>query len=352
MFYGTDFKGPIVIHDPNDPNKDMYDYEYVMTVADWYHKPTGDPSMLPTLRSENYFGFDPIPDSADISGVGQYKCTFPTCIPRKFATYKVKKGKRYRFRIINMSTMSHFWVSIDEHPLTIVEIDGVPTHPATIKMLPINIAQRYSVIVEANKEIGNYWIRTHLSNCSLPVNNVTINADSPIFSNNNITGILRYDDAPFTIPTSEEYHVNEFNCYDVASSLLKPYQEYPRVPQGENIRRIYIEVAIQRLNLVIDATMNNSSYVPDFTYPTNQRVIDGADFVTSDNVYSYNKLNEPIEILLNNTENRTHPFHLHGHVFWIIARGEAGSYNQPLSSLKYNFDDPPLRDTATVKELG
>ncbi|CAG8442438.1 3649_t:CDS:2 [Acaulospora colombiana] len=342
----------LIIHDPNDPNKNAYDYEYVMTVADWYHTPTGDPGMLPLLRSANYTGIDPVPDSADISGVGQYNCTIPTCVPPKFATYKVKKGKRYRFRIINMSAMSQFWVSIDEHPLTIIEIDGIPIHPATVKMLPINIAQRYSVIVSANQPIGNYWIRAHLSNCSLPVNNATINVNSPIFKNDNITGILHYDDAPFIIPTSEGYHTSEFNCYDVNSSLLKPYQQYPPVPRGEDIRRINITVAIQRINFVIDATMNNSSFVPDFTYPTNQRVIDGADFLISDNVYSYNKLNEPVEIVLNNTENRTHPFHLHGHAFWIIALGEAGSYNQSLDSLKYNFDDPPLRDTATVKELG
>ncbi|CAG8707648.1 14748_t:CDS:2, partial [Acaulospora morrowiae] len=41
----------------------------------------------------------------------------------------------------------------------------------------------------------------------------------------------------------------------------------------------------------------------------------------------------------------------HGHSFWIIAQGEIGSNLQPLSSLKFNFDDPPFRDIITLKEL-
>ncbi|CAG8720292.1 6370_t:CDS:2, partial [Acaulospora colombiana] len=345
-------RGPMIIHDPNDPNKDRYDYEYAMTVSDWYHTPTGDPGMLPLLHSANYTGLDPVPDSGEISGVGQYKCTIPNCTPSKFATYKVKQGKRYRFRIINISAMSHFVVSIDKHPLTIIEVDGTPTRPATVEVLPINVAQRYSVVVSANQPIGNYWIRARLSNCSLLVNDDTINANSSVFGNENITGILGYFGASSTIPDSKPYDDNARTCYDVDSSLLKPYPLNPPVPpQNANVRRINMKINIQVINSRIQATLNDSSYVPDFTYPSNQKVIDGTDFVSSDNAYSYNKLNEPIEIVLNNTLDQTHPFHLHGHTFWVVAQGEAGSYNKSLDSLKHNFDNPPYRDTATIKEL-
>ncbi|CAG8530973.1 14634_t:CDS:2 [Acaulospora morrowiae] len=344
-------RGPIIIHDPDDPNKHEYDYEYVMTVADWYHTPTDDPRMLPLLHSANYKGFDPIPDSADISGVGQYNCTIPTCTPSKFATYKVKEGKKYRFRIINMSTMSHFWVSIDKHPLTIIETDGTPVRPATVDALRINIAQRYSVVVHANQPVDSYYIKARIPESSLPVNNYTFNFDSPLLKNDQVTGILRYEGAPDKLPTYNGPSINASDCYDMDASLLKPYPLNPPVPRDENLTTLEFEINVILRDNYLQGVMNNSTYSPNLTYPTNKRIIDGDNFSTSDNVYYYHGLNSPIQIVLNNTENRTHPFHLHGHSFWIIAQGEIGSHLQPLNSLKFNFDDPPFRDIITLKEL-
>ncbi|CAG8628774.1 10755_t:CDS:2 [Acaulospora morrowiae] len=355
--YVDGLKGPIVIHDPNDPHKNESDFEYVMTVSDWYHTPTGDPGMLPRFRRKNYVGFDPLPDSGEISGVGHYNCTIPTCNPNKFATYSVQSGKRYRFRIINMSAMTHFRISIDQHPLTIIEVEGTPIKPVTVYSIPINIAQRYSVIVVANQSVGNYWIRANLSHCSLPTDNFTINNETPVFANDQITGILRYDGAPLTNPTSQPYPTNTSNCHDPDNSILKPLNPpSPAVPQGTNITRINLEIAVRYRqmsgnNIMFFGMINNSTYHPSLAYPSIQKVIDNSSFGSSDNAYTYNIFNEPIEILLNNTENRTHPFHMHGHTFWVVAQGEIGSYNQPLSSLKYDYDNPTLRDTLTVNEL-
>ncbi|CAG8782889.1 17418_t:CDS:1, partial [Acaulospora morrowiae] len=258
----------------------------------------------------NYTGIDPVPDSAEISGVGQYNCTIPNgCTPSKFATYKVKKGKRYRFRIINMSAESHFWVSIDKHPLTIIETDGIPIHPVTINTLQINIAQRYSVIVHANQSVDNYWIRAHVSNCSVPSNNDTFNFDSPLYQNEEVTGILRYEGALTMLPTYNGSSINASNCYDVDASLLKPYPLDRHVPQKVDTSLTF-EVNVTIRNTYVEALMNNSTYYPNLIHPTNERVIDNDTYAASDNVYFYHNLNSPIEIIVNNTENRTHPFHL------------------------------------------
>ncbi|CAG8830147.1 16585_t:CDS:2, partial [Gigaspora margarita] len=87
-------KGPLIIYDPKDPYYGKYDYEYIMTLSDWYHTPTG--ILLPLFRANTYKGADPIPDSGDISGLGQYDCKAApknsTCNPNnKIATYVVKK---------------------------------------------------------------------------------------------------------------------------------------------------------------------------------------------------------------------------------------------------------------------
>ncbi|CAG8843868.1 28498_t:CDS:2, partial [Racocetra persica] len=99
-------KGPIVIHNPNDPYLTEYDFDYVITL------------------SECYRGTEPNPISGDISGKGQYNCTLASndsCNPNNgVVTYVVQMGKKYRFRTINMSGAAHYIFSIDEHPLTLI----------------------------------------------------------------------------------------------------------------------------------------------------------------------------------------------------------------------------------------
>jgi len=41
------------------------------------------------------------------------------------ATFHFKPGKTYRLRIINMSGIATFGVSIDDHEMEVIEVDGV-----------------------------------------------------------------------------------------------------------------------------------------------------------------------------------------------------------------------------------
>ncbi|KXZ44185.1 hypothetical protein GPECTOR_71g546 [Gonium pectorale] len=53
------------------------------------------------------------------------------------------------------------------------------------------------------------------------------------------------------------------------------------------------------------------------------------------------------------TRNATeqHPFHLHGHRFWVLGRG-TGSFSPELHGASLNTANPPLRDTVTVAASG
>lgn len=44
---------------------------------------------------------------------------------------------------------------------TIIEADGENTKPLVVDRLEIHPGQRYSVVVETNKPVGNYWIRSN-----------------------------------------------------------------------------------------------------------------------------------------------------------------------------------------------
>lgn len=74
----------------------------------------------------------------------------------------VRLNETARLRLINHSSFMSFWFSIDNHTISIVEIDGVEVEPIVQRGVYINIGQRYSVLVTANQTAGNYAIRATL----------------------------------------------------------------------------------------------------------------------------------------------------------------------------------------------
>jgi FtsP/CotA-like multicopper oxidase with cupredoxin domain len=59
-----------------------------------------------------------IPDSGLINGVGRYEGGPSVARPR----INVVAGKKYRFRVINISAYSGFTFSVEKHSLTIIEV--------------------------------------------------------------------------------------------------------------------------------------------------------------------------------------------------------------------------------------
>ncbi|KAK7026442.1 laccase, multicopper oxidase, benzenediol:oxygen oxidorectuctase [Paramarasmius palmivorus] len=142
--YCDGLRGAIVIYDPQDPYKDMYDVDdesTVITLADWYHE------KAKTL-------VDPTPDSTLINGLGRWKKGGAT----ELAVIQVEQGKRYRMRLVNTACEPDYIFSIDNHAMTVIEADSINHEPVTVNGLRIFIGQRYSFILEANQPVGNYWI--------------------------------------------------------------------------------------------------------------------------------------------------------------------------------------------------
>jgi len=54
----------------------------------------------------------------------------------------VTAGKRYRFRVINISAFAQYRFSIESHRMTIIEVDGISHQPLTVDSFNIYVAQR------------------------------------------------------------------------------------------------------------------------------------------------------------------------------------------------------------------
>ncbi|CAG8788374.1 26251_t:CDS:2, partial [Dentiscutata erythropus] len=335
--------GAMIIHDHEDPYLKDYDCDYVVTLADWYHQTSAE--LLSQFLTPGYQGQTPVPDSGLISGKGQYAKK-----DSELAVYKVQKGKKYRIRIINTSAEAHYIFSIDGHKMKVIEVEGTYVKPFYVNRLLLHIAQRYSVIVEADQDAKDYWVRATISPECIPNDNMTINHDSAI--NYNVTGILSYEGSSSGDkgPDSEPFTDDVTPCMNLDSKLIKPLNDCPPKDATETVSYT-VSFGVNDMK-VVEALINNSSYIPDYYNPTTLKIMDDKanmkDFPRSQNIGEINDDNGVAEIVVWNNNSADHPFHLHGHTFWLMGDGVGTDYDK--SSL--NTVDPPIRDTTVVPAWG
>ncbi|KAF9436682.1 hypothetical protein BGZ76_003283 [Entomortierella beljakovae] len=343
--------GPLIIHSPDEPHRGKYDEDLIMMISDHYHTDSG--SLVSWFISTESEGVEPVPDNGLINGRNSFDCKsdsdalFPSglkCTPNApLSEFEFKSGLTYRIRIINTGSFADFHFSIDNHTLTVIEADGVDMNPVDVQRIPIHVAQRYSVLVHANQTVGNYWIRALMNtNC--------FNVDNPAL-NPNVMAVVHYDGASKSqVANSKDWESNTWfpHCIDLTSDMLKPVLELD-APEADIQIRLDISFQTITQSHINMGYMNETSWVPlknDATlFQANKGVslFDASQFiVTLDTT-------QTVELIVNNFDEGAHPFHLHGHVFYVLGTGD-GSYMPGRSIL--NSINPLRRDTVTIPQFG
>ncbi|KAF9930604.1 hypothetical protein FBU30_000307 [Linnemannia zychae] len=357
-----------------------------MLVSDHYHTDSG--SLVAWYLSTESEGVEPVPDNGLINGRNPFDCSMaPKALFAKdsrstgkgrgrkchsnepHAIFEVVQGLRYRIRIINTGSFADFKVSVDEHELTVIEADGVDMMPVTVQRVPIHVAQRYSVLLTANRynnnpgsdTNNNFWIRAEMNtNC--------FNVENPAL-NPSIKAILRYKTPPMShgtnhtnnhmknqlVPDSSDWKASAWSpyCDDLKADMLKPVISKNAPPADI---QVVLEMSFQtitqdRVNL---GYVNRTSWKPQLNSPTLFQANDNRDsplttlFGTSQMVVTLEEM-QSVELVVNNLDEGAHPFHLHGYVFYVVGSGD-GSYIPGRSIL--NLENPLRRDTVTVPPYG
>ncbi|CAE7217617.1 unnamed protein product [Rhizoctonia solani] len=171
-----EFSTTIIMSHPEDPHKDLYDidnHETVLTLGDWYHNSSVAIEASGSIALQQ-------PDSATINGKGRYDPNTMPANPDTLYTLKVKRGKRYRLRVINTSAIASFLFGVQGHKCTVIASDGTPTEPYTVDQFNILAAQRRDCVFTADQEPGTYWIDAPLTNVA----------------NKTVQALLVYEDDP------------------------------------------------------------------------------------------------------------------------------------------------------------
>jgi iron transport multicopper oxidase len=298
---------------------DVDDVSTIIQIGDWWQVPT--PELLTHYVAT---GIVPVSDSGTINGIGRFQGG--PAVP--WAVINVVRGKRYRFRLINESARNVFNISIDNHQMTAIEADGQALIPKTVSIIQMLAGQRYSVVVNANQPIGNYWLNAPFTGGS-PANNLHQNATLS-------RAIIRYKGARAVDPTTPM-------TPGPTTGLLLESELRPLVPT-----RVQKPDVSMTFNLVVTTgkaqwNINNVSYLPP-QVPTLEQVLDGANtFNRTENTFVV-PANAVVEVVFPETDDDdAHPFHLHGMPMQVIKSMDGATPNTV---------DPILRDVVGVGGTG
>ncbi|KAH9963968.1 laccase [Lactifluus volemus] len=323
--YCDGLRGALIIDDPDDPQKYLYDVDNddtVITLADWYHYLSTEAPAVPSFNSTL------------INGQGRY-LGGPAV---DFAFVNVKQGLRYRFRLVSISCDPSFVFSIDSHNMTVIEVEGTNVEPLLVDSLQIFVGQRYSVVICADQPIDNYWLRA---------NPVTAGGGNSGFNDSINVGVFHYIGAPEKPPTTDPavnvpVSVNPLVETDLHPLIPSPVPGKP-TPGGADIN-INLQVV---LNLTVGLfQVNNVSFEPP-TVPVLLQILSGAqkasDLVPAGSIYGLDP-NKSVELTIpGGALGGPHPVHLHGHNFHVVRSAGNASYN---------FDNPVIRDVVSIGNTG
>jgi iron transport multicopper oxidase len=313
-----------------------YDEEYIVPLAgikyynlDWYYTEHQE-LMEHYLSPNNPDGVEPVPDAPLIDNSWTD------------AIYRFHPGKTYRLRFVSMSALGMFNVWIDDHRMTIIEVDGVFVQPYKVDSLPIAAGQRYSVLVTAKRSAEhNYKLHA--------------NFDPKMFATKKPNKMAAFA----TIMYDESAEQREWVSHgDPDNSKFDDSKLIPLESLHSQRADISIDMNADFSN---DEHGINRGHFNDISFhnpeePTLLTVSRSHEPMslgqyepqkTNAHILGYNQM---VQVVIRNFDSGEHPFHLHGHVFQIIKKGK-GKFEGDWDSLN-DIENPMRRDTICVEPNG
>ncbi|KAI4595483.1 Laccase-1 [Pestalotiopsis sp. 9143b] len=330
--YGNGVWGTIVIDGPAENN---YDIDLgVYPISDYYYDSADDI----VLRTQS--GGPPASDNVLFNGTNINPLN-PS--QGKYSVVTLTPGKRHRLRLINPSVEHNYQVSLVGHDMTVIATDLVPVNSMTLNNIYLGTGQRYDVLIDASKTVGNYWFNVTLSPTGLCGTSI----------NPRPAAIFRYAGAPSTNPTDPGTVPADAACQDrtdftpvvtrtADSTTLVPQANDPAhnldislnftTPVSWFVNGSAIDVQWDKPVLDYVLTGNTS-------YPRRENLV----FVDDKNVWTY--------WVVQNLSPLPHPMHLHGHDFLVLGHAASSTFTASMSS-SLNFNNPTRRDVTMLPASG
>nr|BAJ06131.1 laccase 1 isoform S [Nephotettix cincticeps] len=393
--------GAFIVRVPDSVNlhRDLYDddlSEHIITVTDWTHQSSMDKYISHVQGRGTNKG-----DVFLVNGQGRFYNNTQRLTDTPLAVFKVQKGRRYRFRLINSGVMNcPTEMYIDKHNVTYISSDGYDFDPVVADSLVSYAGERWDFVLNANQEVGNYWIRfAGLMDCDQR------------FTSAHQVAVLHYEGAPelepkepvgYALHPKHTMQVNPLNVKITEPNTIS----VPNLLATNKTRDSLLLSEQPDIQVVLSYDFNpvdhpgyhktplygfkqvNSTYkkyTPQFNYVTfkwphsplmsQYKDIPKDLYCSSQDLSSCKReycecaniinvpLNSNVELILidkGKTYNANHPFHLHGYAFRVVGMDRLGQNTKvhvvksldESGKLVRNLENPPYKDTVTVPDGG
>ncbi|KAJ2726443.1 ferroxidase fet3 [Coemansia sp. Benny D115] len=329
--YVDGLRTPLISHPP----KEYYDYDEDMVVMleAWYDRDSHDihDQLLSTSEKIRTAPFLPhmLINSAggmDANKVGKVKLN-------------LKPGKKYRLRLLNVSGTGMVRFGIENHTMHIIEVDGVDTEMKETNSVQLSVGQRTSVLLTTKEDAEfNYVfhadiftdIQSGVARAVIPYQGIVeYSSDAPLKNDTVSTVDWNFTQDLDLVPIEKipPPGVHKWIPLEVHTSIYDDRREH----LAFNNRTYEIPLVP---SLITALSTGYQAYYPDVygfkSYPV---ILDPL---------------EDVEIALFNLDVNSHPFHLHGHNFFIMVRGTIDQNpKNRITASKY----PIRRDTITIPPL-
>ncbi|XP_027212523.2 uncharacterized protein [Penaeus vannamei] len=387
---GDGLFGALVVRQAEDSLHGAYEVDspdHVLMLHDWIHGSTNDEFL--GFQHSKSMG---VANTILLNGKGRdlhAESEGREVVNTALEVLQVTPGLRHRLRIVSASSyICPMAVSVDNHKLTVIAVDGADVVPRTVDVLEIISGERVDVVLEANQPVGNYWIQVHgLVECST--------------KQCMQVAVLRYEGAPDTEPTEQvEYNPNPSgtilnplfptpveNAVDIVDlDALTPSVLPEEVDKQFHLmfsmngvnNSFFFNQELYPFNGVSPEWQRNSPQVNDLTFAFPQAPPLSQPNVNIPKLCLYGQDVSPfcegdfcqctyvVEVALGDTVEMVlvsqgyHPFHLHGYYFHVVAMGVIGPGTtvqdvmdlDAAGGITRKLQDAPLKDTVLVPNGG
>jgi L-ascorbate oxidase len=263
-----------------------------------------------------------------------------------YSVINVEPNKIYRFHVIGIGSDSLLTFAVDQHPLTIIEVDGSLVDPVVTDHLEINSAQRYSVLIKTDKHPKNYIIKSKMKPGPGPDNGIAI---------------LHYKGAPNPKKLRKVVRNGQTKEQDLTLWVMPRLHPSKLVhqPLVYNVPSLYDrQRIIESLQSSVDGYTNfyvNHILFVDPKVNFLKQVENGVNIAKHPGVYEV-FVGEKVQIVFQNRFSsdgvcEQHPWHMHGHTFYVVGVGadhfDPKSAN-PIINQNIAKGETPFRDVLTL----
>jgi len=395
---GDGVLGAMVVRRIEDQQAQYYDTDllsHVLMVQDWTHKP-----MTAKYTGRHHGGMDDYASTILVNGKGRNMMAQSeglATIELPFETVEVSPGHHHRLRIISGVAMNcPMIVSIDNHDFTIIATDGDDITPTQASSLTIYSGERFDIVLDANQAVGNYWIRFNgLIDCEqnevyqgailrytgapiqdpegalsfditpppgIHVNPLNSGSGPDLLTMGDLDGFIS-EDPSLDVLTDKQFYLG-FDFHMINNTHLYNPDLYPYNSVGEDFQ-------------INTPQMNDRSFVFP-SYPPLSQPDDNDDQMTfcryqedppcfgdyCECTYLLEvDMEDTVEIVLvdqGHIGDENHPFHLHGHNFYVVAMDRLGSETSveevkaldEKGLIERKLTNPIRKDSVTIPDGG